>query len=81
MPVRNFMKRNQITIERGVPIPAGRLALGGDLARLRAALTGMTPGDSFTWPANKAAWLAARQAGVAIKTRKIDGGYRIWRTA
>ena len=71
-----------IKVDSGIPMPKRRFALGGNLTAVRGALEGMKVGDSFMWGSNKCAFLAAKQLGVKITTRKVDGeGYRVWRKA
>lgn len=70
----------EIQITSDIPIPPGRYALDGTLAKLRAAFATMQIGDSFLWPTSKPIFDAARQAKVKITTRKINGrGIRVWR--
>ena len=67
------------TIDTNIPCPPGRQRLDGQRATLKRTLLEMATGDSFTWKDNKSLYDAAEQAGVAITTRKIDGGYRVWK--
>lgn len=67
-----------IKIENGIPMPAGHVAVSGELAELRRALGMMAPGDSFTYHNNKNPYVAAKALGVKITVRKIDGEYRVW---
>ena len=69
----------KIEIDKTIPCPTGRQRLDGIRFELKQALLKMNPGDSFTHPDNKSLYDAAKQAGVAITTRKIDGGYRVWK--
>lgn len=71
-----FMK---IEINTTIPCPTGRQRLEGQRATIKRTLLEMNPGDSFTYNENKPVYDAAKQAGVAITTRKIDGGYRVWK--
>ncbi len=67
-------------IETNQSVPVGRYHSAEVRETLRQTLSAMQPGQSFLWPENKYVYLAARQVGVKIKTRKVDGcGYRVWR--
>ena len=65
------------------PRPVGRGRPGSKRSELREAISALRPGteDSFDWPRNREVFAAARSIGARITTRKIDGGYRIWRIA
>ena len=65
------------------PRPVGRGRPGSRQAELRDAIGSLRigTGDSFIWSRNREAFAAARSIGARITTRKIDGGYRIWRIA
>lgn len=67
-----------IEIKKGVPIPDTE-------SPVRTALRKMEIGDYFDLPTderNKGALNAtAKRVGVAITTRKIEDGIRVWRTA
>lgn len=70
------------TIERGIPIPPPRWPT------TKWPYRSMELGDSFFVPVGNAgkniynnARAAAQAYGQKISIRKIDGGWRIWRTA
>jgi hypothetical protein len=69
----------KIQIETNIPCPTGRQRLEGIRATLKRTLLEMQSGQSFTYKDNKSLYDAAKQAGVEITTRKIDGGYRVWK--
>ena len=69
----------KINIDTNIPCPAGRQRLEGIRATLKRAFIEMNPGDSFVYKDNKSLYDAAVQAGVEITTRKVDGGYRVWK--
>jgi hypothetical protein len=73
-----------ITIEHNVPLPPVIKNHYGDLAEQRKALSAMQVGDSFFYSKKTPThlYLAAKQVGVTIVSRKLEtGGWRIWRTA
>lgn len=71
---------NPIPIDHNIPVPPRSIA-GSAMSRMREALSGMKPGDSFIWTAdNKHPFKAAKQVGCRITTKKLNGnGWRVWR--
>jgi len=69
----------KINIETNIPCPTGRQHLEGIRATLKRVLLEMVPGESFIYKDNKSLYDAAKQAGVEITIRKVDGGYRVWK--
>lgn len=63
-------------IESGTPLRSG-YGLGG---MLRSTLRRMKPGQSFAWHEHTLVYRVAAEMGVKVATRKVDGGYRVWRT-
>lgn len=75
-------KEFKLVIESHVPMPEGRFHDNGLYATLRKTLKEMTDGQSFVWSENTMIYRAAQEAGVKVKTRKINGeGYRVWRVS
>jgi hypothetical protein len=66
-----------LVIEKGVPLPPRRERVGGLAATLRA----LAVGDSFVYQTNRGIGHVAKRAGIVVATRKVEGGYRIWRLA
>jgi hypothetical protein len=72
----------QIQIESGVELPAGHRWLTSKQEQLRQILQGMKVKESFIYPDNHDPYRAAKDCGVKIATRKVDGqGFRVWRVA
>lgn len=70
----------KIVIEADIPMPDGNFAMAGVYESLRSTLKDMKAGQSFVWDENGMIYRAAKEAGVKIKARKINGsGYRIWK--
>lgn len=68
-----------LVIEKNIPIPTRYIA-GSAMDAMRKAFNKMRIGDSFIFEGNKHPYIAARDAGIRIKTQKISGqGYRIWK--
>lgn len=66
-------------IEKGIPIPPKGYVIYGEL---RSAILRMSIGDSFIVANERErlnALAAARNAKRYVTTRKVDGGFRIWR--
>jgi hypothetical protein len=68
-------------VESSVPLP-------DDRQRLKYPFDDMDVGDSFllTDPsmvknARSAAWMYSRRHGMKFSCRKVEGGWRVWRTA
>lgn len=69
-----------IVIDSHVPMPEGRFAQTGLYQTLRQTFKDMKDGQSFVWSENVMIYRAAKEAGVIIKSRKLNGeGYRVWR--
>ena len=68
----------KITIEKNIPAPVrGQRAFG-----LTATMRAMEVGDSFlvaTDAERLSVCSTARYAGIKVASRKVDGGFRIWR--
>lgn len=72
----------KIVIDKHVPLPKGHASTQGRMAQLREVYGRMAPGHSFVYDhANVThAYLAAKQLGVKITSRKLEkGGFRVWR--
>ena len=71
----------EIKIEKGVPVPSGRLH--GD--SISAVLRKMEIGDSIIWPANSPRASVSQQSkrcGIKMTSKKMpDGSLRVWRIA
>lgn len=68
----------EITIETGIPVEV-RYSKAN---RWRVAFSKMLPSQSFTVQNERdrnAAIMMAKRLKIAVTSRKIDGGYRIWR--
>lgn len=65
-----------VTIEKGVPLP-------GRAFKSEYPFAQMEVNDSFLVPGVKsvATKNAAAQTGFKFKTKKVDGGCRVWRVA
>lgn len=68
-------------VESTVPLP-------DDRPRLKYPFDDMQVGDSFLITeagmvknARSAAWMYSRRHGMKFSCRKVDGGWRVWRTA
>lgn len=67
-------------IERNVPIPPRGRWLDSNALRLRQAMLEMKVGHSFVWHEHSSPFRAAKELGINITTRKMNGqGYRVWR--
>lgn len=73
-------------ISYDIPVPVGNQFVKGKAYHWRSVILGMKPGGSFDLTGNglgdaqKAILRAAKVAGVAVKTRKLEnGGLRVWR--
>ena len=70
----------EIKIEKGIPIPAGQQG-----APRKYPFDEMEIGDSFLVAEEKIrsvralASLAKKKNGMKVATRKVDGGFRVWR--
>jgi hypothetical protein len=69
---------NPPVVESGIPIPSRKVP-GSRGCVLYETLRSMFADQSFTWPTNRQVSQIAKEMGIKVETRKINGdGYRIW---
>jgi hypothetical protein len=72
----------ELKIEQNVPIPAINKATGRTMSEETRLALKMKPGDSIFCPTGRIYMRivsAMRNRKLAYATRKVDGGYRVWR--
>jgi len=62
-----------LKIEKNIPIPARH-------KEVKYPFRTMAVGDSFFVKGTEGFYPSARDAGVKITARKMNGGFRVWRT-
>ena len=68
-----------LKIEKGVPIPLGKTKRIYPLKEMEVGDSIFIPSDGFI---NICARVnpQAKKLGIKVATRKVEGGYRVWRT-
>lgn len=72
----------ELKIEQNIPIPAINKATGRAMSEETRLALKMKPGDSIFCPTGRIYMRivsAMRNRKLAYATRKVEGGYRVWR--